>query len=249
VNFRPFQEVDLEPLVGLDMPHLEHLELRAQNEEGFGVRQLEPLAMAKMPSLKHLVVEMTGTSKVAHLGEFLRPLVGFPTLESIDIWVNDINSFAGLWGVGKGNVFLPNLGRLAIRVQPRSRHAEPCRFAANPVDKIVDAFAGLTLDRLELHDIGLPAGASASGIKQLALTNPCWEDLQVAMSPTFSPDLKVIRVCGRSARVMRTKVLGNMMETPPIEAGWRIGSPTSASAMHKVRSFVVLHDQDAAKTG
>jgi len=49
---RPFQEVDLEPLVGLDMPHLEHLELRAQNEEGFGVRQLEPLAMAKMPSLK-----------------------------------------------------------------------------------------------------------------------------------------------------------------------------------------------------
>jgi len=61
--------------------------------------------------------------------------------------------------------------------------------------------------------------------------------------------VQVIRVCGRSARVMRTKVLGNMMETPPIEAGWRIGSPTSASAMHKVRSFVVLHDQDAAKTG
>ena len=51
--------------------------------------------------------------------------------------------------------------------------------------------AGLTLDRLELHDIGLPTGASASGIKQLALTNPCWEDLQVAMSPTFCPDLKV----------------------------------------------------------
>jgi len=55
-----------------------------------------------------------------------------------------------------------------------------------------EAIAGLTLDRLELHDIGLPAGASASGIKQLALTNPCWEDLQVAMSPTFSPDLKVL---------------------------------------------------------
>jgi hypothetical protein len=49
---RPFQEVDMEPLVGLDLPHLEHLELRAQNEAGFGPRQLEPLARAKMPSLK-----------------------------------------------------------------------------------------------------------------------------------------------------------------------------------------------------
>lgn len=247
VNFRPFQEVDMEPLVALDLPHLEHLELRAQNENGFGPRQLEPLAEAKMPALKHLVVEMTGSSKVAHLGEFLRPLVGFPTLESIEIWVNDITSFAGLWGVGKGNIFLPNLGRLAIRVSPRSKHVEPCCFAANPVDKVVDAFAGLTLDRLELHDIGLPVGASASGIKQLALTNPCWEDLKIAMSPTFSPDLKVIRVCGQSARVMRTKVLGNMMETPTLEPGWRIGSPSTASAMHKVRSFVVLHDLEPSK--
>lgn len=246
VNFRPFEEVDLEPLVALDLPHLEHLELRAQNEEGFGSRNLEPLAQAKMPSLKHLTIEMTGSLKVAHLGEFLRPLVGFPTLESIDIWVNDIDSFAGLWGVGKGNVFLPNLGRLAIRVSPRSKHAHHCCFAAKPVDKVVDAFAGLTLDRLELHDIGLPMGASASGIKQLALTNPCWEDLRIAMSPTFSPDLKVIRVCGRNARLMRTKVLGKMMETPPLEPGWRIGSPTTASAMHKVRSFIVLHDLEKA---
>ncbi len=49
---RPFQEVDMEPLVALDLPHLEHLELRAQNENGFGPRQLEPLAEAKMPALK-----------------------------------------------------------------------------------------------------------------------------------------------------------------------------------------------------
>ena len=49
---RPFQEVDLEPLKGLDMPHLEHLELRAQNEQGFGPCQLKPLAEAKMPALK-----------------------------------------------------------------------------------------------------------------------------------------------------------------------------------------------------
>lgn len=249
INFRPFQEVDLAPLTELDMPHLEHLELRAQNEDGFGPRQLEPLAEAKMPALKHLVVEMTGTSKVAHLGEFLRPLVGFTTLESIEIWANDIASFAGLWGVGKGNVYLPNLSRLALRVQPRSKHVAPCCFAANPVDKVVDAFAGLTLDRLELHDIGLPLGASASGIKQLALKNPCWEDLQVAMSPGFCPDLKVIRICGTSARMMRTKVLDSMMETPPLEAGWRIGSPSNSSAMHKVRSFVVLHDAEARKAG
>ena len=52
---------------------------------------------------------------------------------------------------------------------------------------------------------------------------------------------QVIRICGQSARAMRTRVLDNMMETPPLEAGWRIGSPTSSSAMHKVRSFVVLH--------
>ena len=89
---------------------------------------------------------MTGTSKVAHLGEFLRPLVGFTALESIEIWANDIDSFAGLWGVGRGNVFLPNLSRLAIRVQPRSKHVKPCRFAANPVDKVVDAFAGQCCD-------------------------------------------------------------------------------------------------------
>lgn len=43
----------MEPLVALDLPHLEHLELRAQNEEGFGPRQLEPLTQAKIPSLKY----------------------------------------------------------------------------------------------------------------------------------------------------------------------------------------------------
>lgn len=50
--------------------------------------------------------------------------------------------------------------------------------------------AGLTLDQLELHDIGLPPGACASGIKQLVLTNPRWDDLRLAMSADFSPDLK-----------------------------------------------------------
>ena len=54
--------------------------------------------------------------------------------------------------------------------------------------------AGLVLDRLELHDIGLPEGACASGIKQLALTNPRWDDLRIAMSPTFCPDLQVYSV-------------------------------------------------------
>lgn len=53
-------------------------------------------------------------------------------------------------------------------------------------------FVGLTLDRLELHDIGLPEGACAHGIEQLALTNPRWDDLRIAMSPTFCPDLQVI---------------------------------------------------------
>ena len=51
--------------------------------------------------------------------------------------------------------------------------------------------AGLTLDKLSLQDIGLPEGAVALGIKHLVLTNPRWEDLRIAMSPTFSPDLKV----------------------------------------------------------
>lgn len=55
-------------------------------------------------------------------------------------------------------------------------------------------FPGLTLDRLELHDIGLPEGACASGIKQLALTNPRWDDLRIAMSSSFCPDLQVISI-------------------------------------------------------
>ena len=58
---------------------------------------------------------------------------------------------------------------------------------------------------------------------------------------------QVIRVCGSTARAMRTRMLSNLMETPSVEPGWRIGSPSSASAMHKVRSFVVLHDMDSGK--
>lgn len=50
------------------------------------------------------------------------------------------------------------------------------------------------MDRLELHDIGLPEGACASGIKQLALTNPRWDDLRIAMSSSFCPDLQVISI-------------------------------------------------------
>lgn len=50
---------------------------------------------------------------------------------------------------------------------------------------------GLNLDRLALQDIGLPEGAAAKGIARLVLTNPRWEDLRIAMSPAFSPDLKV----------------------------------------------------------
>lgn len=83
-------------------------------------------------------------SKIAHLGEFLRPLIGFTHLETIEIWANHIESFAGLWGVGKGGVHLPELARLSLRVTPRSIHQSPCCFAAKPVDKIVDAFAGDT---------------------------------------------------------------------------------------------------------
>ena len=60
--------------------------------------------------------------------------------------------------------------------------------------------------------------------------------------------LQVIRVCGSSARAMRTRMLDTLMETPSVEPGWRIGSPSSPSAMQKVRSFVVLHDLDGGKT-
>lgn len=51
-NCRPFQEVDLEPLAEADLPKLEHLELRVQNEIGFGPQQLLPLAQAKLPNLR-----------------------------------------------------------------------------------------------------------------------------------------------------------------------------------------------------
>lgn len=40
------------PLAEAELPELEFLELRAQNERGFGVHQLEPLATAKLPKLK-----------------------------------------------------------------------------------------------------------------------------------------------------------------------------------------------------
>lgn len=286
---------------------------------------LDPVAVIGSPDTntrrpcRHLVVEMTGSSKIPHLGEFLRPLVQFEELDTIEIWANSIESFAGLWGVGVGGVFLPKLRHLKLRANACSFQSPRSVFAANPLDKVVDAFAGasprflphqrpctanssacwnssfpllrspevswarhggvvlagLVLNRLELHDIGLPPGASASGIKQLVLTNPRWEDLRIAMSAKFSPDLKVsllpaealaasgglrrecalsarpllqvIRVCGSSARAMRTRMMANMLETPSLEAGWRIGSPSSESAMHKVRSFVVLHDLEEAK--
>lgn len=50
---RPFQEVNLEPLVEADLPNLEHLELHAQNEAGFGSQMLQPLARAKLPKLRY----------------------------------------------------------------------------------------------------------------------------------------------------------------------------------------------------
>ena len=59
--------------------------------------------------------------------------------------------------------------------------------------------------------------------------------------------VQVIRVCGSTARAMRTRMLDTLMETPSVEPGWRIGSPTQASSMHKVRSFVVLHNLDGTK--
>ena len=40
-------------------------------------------------------MELTGSGKIPHLGEFLRPLVGFLELEAIEIWANSIDSFAG----------------------------------------------------------------------------------------------------------------------------------------------------------
>ena len=43
----------MEPLAEMDLPELEHLELRAQNEHGFGARQLQPLATAKLPKLRY----------------------------------------------------------------------------------------------------------------------------------------------------------------------------------------------------
>lgn len=49
---RPYQEITLAPLAGADLPHLEHLELRAQNESGFGPAALQPLATANLPKLK-----------------------------------------------------------------------------------------------------------------------------------------------------------------------------------------------------
>lgn len=59
--------------------------------------------------------------------------------------------------------------------------------------------------------------------------------------------VQVIRVCGASAKTVRARMLETMMETPSLEPGWRIGSPSSSSAMHKVRSFVVLHDLEGGK--
>lgn len=85
---------------------------------------------------------MTGGGRIGHLGEFLKPLVRFTALESVDIWATSIDSFAGLWGVGLGGIFLPQLRRLKLRVCVPP-HQKPCAvFAANPADRVVDAFAG-----------------------------------------------------------------------------------------------------------
>ena len=42
----------LEPLAEAALQNLEHLELRVQNENGFGPEQLQPLATAKLPKLR-----------------------------------------------------------------------------------------------------------------------------------------------------------------------------------------------------
>lgn len=56
--------------------------------------------------------------------------------------------------------------------------------------------------------------------------------------------MQVIRVCGSGARAIRSKMLESMMEAPSLESGWRMGSPSNQGGMHKIRSFVVLHDVD-----
>ena len=57
--------------------------------------------------------------------------------------------------------------------------------------------------------------------------------------------LQVIRVCGTGARAIRSRMLSSMMEAPSLE--WRVGSPSNQGGMHKIRSFVVLHDFDESK--
>ena len=79
---------------------------------------------------RSLSVELTGDSVVPHLGEFLRPLVSCTELESIDIWANRIESFAGLWGVGLGGIHLPKLHSLSLRGSPCSIHTSRSVFAA-----------------------------------------------------------------------------------------------------------------------
>ena len=60
--------------------------------------------------------------------------------------------------------------------------------------------------------------------------------------------LQVIRVCGTGARAIRSKMLESMMEAPSLDgSGWRMGSPSNQGGMHKIRSFVVLHDFDDSK--
>lgn len=43
----------MQPLAEADLPNLQYLELRVQNEEGFGPEQLQPLASAKLPNLRY----------------------------------------------------------------------------------------------------------------------------------------------------------------------------------------------------
>ena len=51
---------------------------------------------------------------------------------------------------------------------------------------------------------------------------------------------------------MRTRMLDGMLATPSVEEtgtpGWRIGTPPSPGGMAKVRSFLVLHDLEGAKS-
>ena len=130
------------------------------------------------------MVELTGSSNIPHLGEFLRPLVHFPELETIEIWANSIGSFAGLWGVGFGSIFLPKLRFMKLRVSPRGFQNPRAVFAANPPDKVVDAFAGPISKLTHLLSNFLPVTQLLTHLlsKFLPVTCSFQEDVQHHMS-------------------------------------------------------------------